>query len=321
MDANVSWLLEGDPWVVYHTRLHLLRQEEQHPQVAAARAEMLAHPFIQALVGELQGWPGGVINSHKSAGTLLHKLAFAADIGLRADDPGMPQVVERILEHRDPLGPVQVLGNVSPSYGGSGQDTWGWALCDAPTILYALARMGLGSDPRVRAGVEHLTGLARANGWPCAVSAELGNWRGPGRKDDPCPYATLIMLKLLAQFPELRDSPAAHDGAEALLDAWQRRRDFHPYIFYMGTDFCKLKAPLVWYDILHVCRVLVQFPWLKGDPRLQEMLNLMREQADAEGRYTPGSVWMAWKEWEFGQKKVPSRWLTCLVLTTLKSTV
>ena len=22
------------------------------------------------------------------------------------------------------------------------------------------------------------------------------------------------------------------------------------------------------------------------------------------------SVWMAWKDWEFGQKKEPSRWLT-----------
>jgi hypothetical protein len=164
MESIIQWLLSGDPWVVYGTCVALLGESPDEPQAAAARAEMLAHPFIQALVGELLGWPGGVINSHKSAGTLLHKLAFAADIGLRADDPGMMQVVERVLDHRDPLGPAQVLGNVSPSYGGSGQDTWGWALCDAPTILYSLARMGLGDDPRVRQGVEHLAGLARTNG-------------------------------------------------------------------------------------------------------------------------------------------------------------
>jgi hypothetical protein len=32
--------------------------------------------------------------------------------------------------------------------------------------------------------------------------------------------------------------------------------------FYMGTDFCKHKVPLVWYDILHVVDVLTQFPCL-----------------------------------------------------------
>jgi hypothetical protein len=127
------------------------------------------------------------------------------------------------------------------------------------------------------------------------------------------------MLKMLAEFEDLRDNAAVHNGAEALLDAWERRREFHPFIFHMGTDFCKLKAPLVWYDILHVTHVLTHFPWLKDDSRLREMLDLIRVQADAEGRYTTGSVWMAWKEWEFGQKKVPSRWLTCLAMVTLQN--
>jgi len=28
---------------------------------------------------------------------------------------------------------------------------------------------------------------------------------------------------------------------------------------------------------------------------------------------TPESVWTAWKDWEFSQKKVPSRWVALLV--------
>ena len=36
-------------------------------------------------------------------------------------------------------------------------------------------------------------------------------------------------------------------------------------------------------------------------------------KAGADGRYTPESVWTAWKDWEFGQKKEPSPWLTLLV--------
>jgi len=73
----------------------------------------------------------------------------------------------------------------------------------------------------------------------------------------------------------------------------------------------------VWYDLLHVCEVLTQFPHLRGDPRLEEMLALLRGKADAEGKFTPESVWQAWKAWEFGQKKVPSRWLSLLAQRVL----
>ncbi len=80
----------------------------------------------------------------------------------------------------------------------------------------------------------------------------------------------------------------------------------------MGTDFRKLKAPFIWYDLLHVLEVLSQFPWLKADPRLGEMVELLKSKADGEGRFSLESVWTAWKDWEFGQKKSPSRWLTFL---------
>ena len=109
-----------------------------------------------------------------------------------------------------------------------------------------------------------------------------------------------------------RDGPAARAGAETLLTLWANSRTQHPYIFYMGTDFRKLKAPLVWYDLLHVLDVLSRYPWLREDPRLLEMVALLQSKADAEGRYTPESVWQAWKGWEFAQKKAPSRWVTLL---------
>ena len=49
----------------------------------------------------------------------------------------------------------------------------------------------------------------------------------------------------------------------------------------MGTHFARLKAPLIWYDILHVLDVLTQFPWAWEDARLQEMVALVAEKADA----------------------------------------
>lgn len=321
MDRNIEgvipWLLEGDAWVQYGTRVHLLKQDAGQPDVLRARQAMLEQPFIIELITELHGWPGLTISSHKSAGQFFHKLAFAAHIGLKRTDPGMDVIIEKVLAHQDPQGPIQLRSNTPVHYGGSGEETWGWALCDAPLILYALVNFGLADDPRVQKGVEYLLGLVRENGWPCAVSPELGSFRGPGRKEDPCPFATLIMLRLVASLPDLRDSSAARQGAESLLSLWEQRRDKHPYIFYMGTDFCKLKFPLVWYDILHVTSVLAQFPWLTGDTRLAEMREIIRGKADANGRYTIESAWQVWKAQEFGQKKTPSRALTMQVLRAL----
>lgn len=319
MNAPIDWLLEGEPWVEYQTRRDLLGQSEDEPQVAAARARMLDDAAVQGLIVELSGWPGTVIASHKSAGQPFHKLTFLAELGVKAADPGMDAIISRILAHPSDEGLPQLPMNIPAQYGGTGNEAWAWALCDAPLILYALVRFGLDGEPAVRNGLDHLTGLVRDNGWPCAVSPKLGNFRGPGRKDDPCPFANLAMLKALAADTMRRDSHATRAGAETLLALWDASRTQHPYQFYMGDDFRKLKVPLVWYDLLHVLAVLAHFEWLHEDPRFRDMLALLRDKADGDGRFTPESVWTAWKGWEFAQKKEPSRWLTFLAWRVIRT--
>ena len=47
----------------------------------------------------------------------------------------------------------------------------------------------------------------------------------------------------------------------------------------------------------------------------------MRElaaQADEQGRFAPRSVWMAWKGWDFGQKKQPSPTVTFFATRALR---
>lgn len=320
MQAPIDWLLEGEPWVAYRTRLDLLGQTEDDPQVKSARQMMLADLRLQSLLAELSHWPGTVISSHKSAGQPFHKLTFIADQGLTASDPGVDEIIKRILAHQSDEGPFQLSTNIPTHFGGSGEDQWAWALCDAPLIVYALAKFGLTDHPAVKAATSHLLGLVRDNGWPCTVSKELGKFRGPGRKDDPCPFANLAVLKTISSIPQMWDSPQCHTGAETLLMLWDESLARHPYMFFMGTDFRKLKVPLVWYDLLHVLYVLSTFPWLKGDRRLLDMAGLLRSKADDRGHFTLESVWTAWKDWEFGQKKEPSRWLTLLswrILTRL----
>jgi len=317
-DKTIDWLLQGEPWVEYRTRVDLLEQPETNPKVKVARKAMLADPKIRSLLSELEGWPGEVLSSHRSASQPFHKLEFIADLGLNVGDAPVKRIVKKVMSHQSTQGPLQLPTNVPVHFGGSGKDTWAWALCDAPVIVASLIQMGMGEDARVQTAVEYLNGLVRDNGWPCAVSPELGKFRGPGRKEDPCPYATLVMLQTLAQIPELRDGKSAKAGVDSLLDLWEKSKEQHPYMFFMGTDFRKLKVPLFWYDILHVLDVLSRFKWARKDRRFTQMLEVVKSKADSDGRYVPESVWTAWKDWDFGQKKVPSRGLTFYVQRILQ---
>ncbi|MCK6539450.1 MAG: hypothetical protein L6Q26_05275 [Anaerolineales bacterium] len=315
---TIEWLLQGEPWIEYRTRVDLLEQPETDPQVCAARRKMLADPKVKALLTELTDWPGTVLSSHRSASQSFHKLSFIAELGLRVSDPPVKKIADKVMKHQSKQGPFQLPTNIPAHFGGSGKDTWAWALCDAPVIVAALIRLGMGEDPRVQTAVEYLDGLVCENGWHCVVSPELGKFRGPGRKDDPCPYATLVMLHLLAHIPELQESKSAKIGVETLLSLWAKSKEQHPYMFFMGTDFRKLKAPLFWYDILHTLDVLSYFKSARKDKRFKQMLNVVESKAEADGRFTPESVWTAWKEWDFSQKKVPSQGLTLFVQRILK---
>jgi hypothetical protein len=314
----INWLLDGEPWVEYRTRLDLLNGSENEPEVKVAYDAILAHLNIQNMITELSDWPGPILKSHKKAGHHLHKLGFLADIGLKADDPGIANISQQIKQNKSPEDQFQVLVNIKPGYGGTGEDQYAWMLCDAPLVTYALVKFGEGKTPEVNNALNNLVELQRENGWPCSVSPELGKFRGPGRKSDPCPYATLVMLQLLAQFPEKHNDPAVKIGVETILSLWEQRKERRPYLFAMGTDFSKLKAPLIWYDILHVTDVLTQISWTLEDQRLQEMIEIVRQKADAIGRFTAESIWIDWKTWEFGQKKEPSRWITFAAQRVLK---
>ena len=309
----IPWLLGGPPWVQYRTRLDLLCEQDDSPEVISAREEMLGHPAIMKLIDDVSNWPGHTLKRHNDANHPIHKLAFLADLGIIHSDPGMESVVARVLSHQSPEGPFQIRMNIHPRYGGKGEDQLVWMLCDAQVVVYSLVKLGYGDHPEVKQAVNHLVSHIRANGWPCGVTTDLGRFKGPGRRDDPCPYANLAMLKVMALKPDWREQEASRIGAKTLLDLWDRRKEKRPYLFAMGTHFSRIKAPLIWYDILHVSEVLSHFPDLYRDPRLQEMVSLLEQKSDGYGRYTPESIWTAWKDWDFGQKKEPSYWITFLV--------
>ena len=319
LSGGSRWLLDSkEPWTRYRTLVDLLDRQEVDPEVQDARAAMLAHPQMQALVATAATWGERPLKRHNDASHPIYALSTLADFGLRADDPGIGVVVDRVLAHQSPEGAFETVVNLPTRFGGSGEDEWSWMACDAPTLLYALLSMGLGHDGRMRQATEHLVGLVEENGWRCGADARLGRFRGPGRKDDPCPIVNVYALKALYLLPDRLDSPATQAGAEMLLSHWECQTERKIYLFGIGTDFRKLKYPFVWYDVLHVADVLSRYPAVGHDPRFQAMVEAITSQADGQGRYTARSMYRAWNGWSFADKKNPSPWLTFLVLRILK---
>lgn len=290
------------------------------PQAARLRELMIADQRVRDLVALISDWPGEPIAGRRSARQYFHILAFLADIGLAVEDPGMPPVIGRIMssldEHSLPLLPALPPAEGTLSTGGAS----GWALCDCPTTLRALKLLGV-CDPRLQKGMDHIASLVGtsgpAEGCGCVLSPSLAPWRGPGRKSDPCPYATLVVLRLLLLEPA-RYEAQIDSCARTLLHLWEHSRKEHPYMFGMGNEFRKLKLPMVWYDILPVAEALSKCATARDDPRFIEMLALIRSKC-AEAGCIPESAYRFWKDFDFGQTKRPSDWMSLVVIRILGS--
>ncbi len=312
MKPPVNWLLDGTAFVRYRTLLDILAKPKDDADVEVAYKQMLANFLVADLIAEVNDWDKQpALTNHRNAVHHLHKLAFLAGLGVKKAK--LKSAVDSILLHQSNEGWFQLQIALPKTFGGNGRSAWTWMACDAPLILYSLARLGLGKDKRIKKAVQTLCSAISENGYRCFISPTLGKFRGPGRKADPCPYVNLIALRAFAQIPELLDSSEARTAAETLLHHWETSRERKLYMFGMGRNFRKLKAPRVWYDIVHVADTLSRFPFLKKDKRFREMLTLLETKADADGKFTPESIWTKWKGWEFCQKREPSRWLTLLI--------
>jgi len=310
MDAINFILQNGEAWLQYAAKINLLKESKE--SLADLRLQALSDSKIAAYLNDVSDYHSILVSNHKNPDLPIHKLLFLLDIGLDTDVSEIQTAIEKIMEHKDENGIYQSLTNIPKHFGGSGEDLFGWCLCDAPLLLFALLKAGIDYEKYVKQGVDYLVSFHTDSGFPCTVSQEFGKFRGPGRKDDCCPYASLIMLKLLSAIPEYCESEIAVKTATGFLALWENSLERHPYMFYMGTDFRKLKAPAMWYDLVSVADVLSHFEFVKSDARFNEMATMIKSKQDSNGLFTPEAVYQKFKGWDFGQKKNPSPYLTYL---------
>ncbi|MCL2351805.1 MAG: hypothetical protein FWC55_04645, partial [Firmicutes bacterium] len=206
-----SLLSISEPWLQYAIRLNLLNESGE--DLTGLKKEALKDKKIQSYLNDITDFHNTIVRNHKDPDLSIHKLLFLLDIGLGTDIPEIESAVSQIMSHKDKNGVYQSLTNIPTHYGGKGEDVFGWCLCDAPLLLLALLKAKVDCQTHIRQGAEHLAGLFKEQGFPCSVSEEHGTFRGPGRKDDCCPYATLIMVKLLSEIDEYKDSGIVKNGA------------------------------------------------------------------------------------------------------------
>lgn len=298
--TNLEWYLEGDPVLRSVVRRDMLGERTDDERI-------IDDPRIMRTVEEVISWPWPPISNHKSAGHPLHKFAFLADLRVDLESAGGDRLLKELGSSM--VNGLPRLPNKTPvHFGGSGETELAWSLCDTPLILYSMSRCFPSFDGKE--GMRTISSMSQDDGMPCRVSPELGRFRGPGRKDDPCPLASLYTLKAIAQLDRRGSEGLARTITGSLLSLWKESRERHPYMFFMGTDFRKLKLPFVWYDVMSVAETLSYYPWVLGDERFKDMLSVISSKKDTDGRYTPESIWTSWKDFDFCQKKGPSRWLT-----------
>jgi hypothetical protein len=326
----VAWLVASDePAARWTTLTALLGRPAGDPEVEAAHRSVLVDPGTRDLIGRLGDWDRpGPLSGHDSAAYAPNLLSLLAAMGVRGgDDPVVDAMVDSMLRHRDGEGRF-----ASPTINSRiGPDLVLSALpCDNHIIVETLVRYGRCSDPAVRQALDRMaadmTATAQGNGWPCRAS---NNFRGPGRKGDVCPQATLEALRTIARLPEeLRPAGPADIAAAArtTLRVWTGRGAEKPYIFGHGLGFKTVKWPPFWYGAMWTLDAIGRFPdlWRDGaDPQDRRAVAelaacLLAYNTDPDGRVTPRSCYRGFEAFSFGQKKRPSPFATASVYAVLK---
>jgi len=306
-----AWLLDGEPWVVYRTLVDLLSRSDNDEQVVAARKAIPEHPLVKKIFERMNrdgywGKPKDIHTWWPRKDTTFWILPMLADFGLSVADEGVAKSCEYVLSTQLPSG----------AFGWDPSDKPGD--CHTAIITESLAKLGLLRDPRVARAYEWLVGRHRLDGgfW-CKDTARIG---GPRQKEPSCAMATMFTVGAFAQNPELGDAKIVRDAVDFLFECWGRRGQirYAGHDSQIGSDWEKLKYPFTDYKILKFLDALSQFGYVKRRLRESDMVSLLLRKADAAGRFTPESIHKVWADFDFGQKEMPSRWITLLALRTAK---
>lgn len=328
--APAKWLeiLGGDPridllqcdesFTIFRTLVDLLEIPVDKDVIESVRELVLADEKVNSLVNDLPAdWSTYLVKGHDKADYPPSILLLLFDFGVQANDfPQINELLDQMRSLQDDDGRFLSLARFpgkDPAIGSS--------FCDTHIITEVLIRGGYVTSSEVRNAIAMMSdkidetnqGLA----WKCEPNSATGA-RGPGRKDDLCPQATLEALRVFSLLPEKERPTTLLEAGKTLLGCWERRKTEKPYLFGQGSRFKKLRPPFFWYNIGYVLDTFSHYPEFFHETPFEEMIGEMVQAADTDGKFIPGSVYRHFKEWSFGQKKEWSPWTTMYACRILK---
>ena len=298
-ETITNWIKEGSPWLKYAVETQLLDKKSD-------AAPVVKDTSISAVIARLKDEKVGIPAlktgkvAYTSTGNAFWDLYFLADIGLSAKDIGIEKEIKEFFKLQLADGSFILQDGTKASF-----------YCIPTIILSSLAKMGYKDDPHIKKYIQNIIDLQRLDGgWHCALN------RAKGKKlqdSESCPMDNVNVLMLLAQNDEYQTDSRFNGAIDLLLSHWQRRAEpWRPYGFGIGGDFAKLKYPAVKYGMLRFLDVLSMYPHALKSPEFQDMVKFVQQKAK-KCKYIAESVSRAYAEFDFGQTKEPSRWITFLV--------
>ena len=305
-----GWLLEGPAFVRYRTLMDILGCPSDDKEAREVRAQVAKEPIVRRLLerrNEYGYWgsPDDIFKWWPKKDTTFWVLGILADFGLTRGDWGIEKACEYVLSTQLPSGAFGLRPPPAPYD------------CFTGVLVADLARLGYSEDKRLERAYSWLSGRQRLDGgfW-CKDTGQPG---GSREQEPSCALASLWVLLALAVHPVLRDTEACSKCAKFLLKCWTNRGriKYAGHDSQIGSGWGKLKYPYTDYRILHYLDNLSRVPFAREDPRVLEIAGQLLSKRDMHGRLQPESIHKAWSEFDFGQKRSPSRWLTCLAYGAL----
>lgn len=308
--APTAWLLEGPAFVRYTTLVDILGRPRGDREVRQARAAIPRDPAVRRLLEKRNakgywGTPADIFKWWPKKDTTFWVLGILADFGLTRGDSGIDRACEYVLSTQLPWGAFGLRPPPKPYD------------CFTGVLAGALARLGYSEDERLDGAYAWLSGRQRIDGgfW-CKNTGQPG---GSREQEPSCALASLWVLSALVAHPAWVGSQTCRRCATFLLGCWDNRGriKYAGHDSHIGSGWEKLKYPFTDYRALHYLDSLSRVPHVRKDARVAEVADLLVSKHDCEGRFRPESIHKAWSEFDFGQKKKPSMWVTCIVYGTL----
>jgi hypothetical protein len=293
----LNWLLEGPEWLKFAVRKHLLGQK---PGLGDSIKANGVTELVQVIQSQNQGFDVLIKGNISYTRELYWYLFFLSDIGFKAKELNIDGAFQKVLELENDHHKFLISKEMKPDY-----------FCISSILLTALVRMSKDVKDRLRAHLEIIMGAQRLDGgWHCAKSRAAGQRLEESKS---CLMDNLNILMLLAEYEEYINEPKLEGAIDLLLEHWRRRDEkWRPYGFGIGSEFKKLRYPVFKYGILRILDVLSRYPYGVKQVEFKDMLRFVVQKAE-NGQYRAESISKMFKQFDFGQRKEPSRWITFLI--------